>query len=182
MIESAQTAAEAVQATEAAGGIGALGVNLKLFLAQLVNFGVLVFVMWKWVYGPLMKKMDERTKKIQDGLDFAKQATEQLNDAEAERTKTMRQAKAEAYTLMEDAAAKAESYRKEKVAQTGVEIERMVDDAKVRLSQERDATYESLKTEIAGLVALATKKIALGMDEKSKEKLVTQAIKDIGNS
>jgi F-type H+-transporting ATPase subunit b len=182
LIETAHAATEAAATAESAGGIGALGLDVRLFLAQLVNFGVLVFVLWKWAYVPLMKKMDERAKKIQDGLDFAKQATEDLNAIGAERTKMSQEAKAEAHALIEDASAKAEAVRKQRLAESAAEIERMVADAKVRIGQEREATVEALKTEMGELVALAARKLALGLDEASRKELITKAIKDIGKA
>lgn len=178
--ETAHAATEAATAAEAAGGIGALGINVKLFLAQLLNFGVLVFVMWKWAYTPLMRKMDERAKKIQDGLDFAKQATEDLNAVAAERTTIIRDARIEGHALLEEASAKAEELRKEKIAQSAVEIDKMVADAKVRIAQEREATVSALTSELGALVALATRKVALGTDEKTREALVAKAIEEIG--
>jgi F-type H+-transporting ATPase subunit b len=179
LIETAHAATEAVTTAEAAGGIGALGLDLKLFLAQLLNFGILVFVMWKWVYVPLMKTMDERSKKIQDGLDFAAQATTELNEAAAERAAVIRDARIEAHALLDDAAAKAELLRKEKIAQSAVEIDKMVADAKVRMAQEREATVSALTSELGALVTLATRKVALGTDEKAREFLVAKAIEDI---
>jgi len=182
LIETAHAATEAATTVEATGGIGALGLDVRLFLAQLLNFGILVFVMWKWVYVPLMKKMDERSKTIKDGLDFATQATAELNDAAAERAAIVREARIEAHALLEDAAAKAESLRKEKIAQSAVEIDKMVADAKVRIGQERESTVESLKAEMGELVTLATRKLALGMDEATQKDLVKKAITDIGKA
>ena len=48
---------EAKQVAESAGILGPLGVDVKLFIAQLVNVGVVLFVMWRWVYKPLLKVM-----------------------------------------------------------------------------------------------------------------------------
>ncbi|MFH1973819.1 MAG: F0F1 ATP synthase subunit B [Patescibacteria group bacterium] len=182
MTEPIHAAAEAAQAVEASGGIGALGINAKLLLAQLVNFSVLLFVMWKWVYTPLLKTMDARAKKIQDGLDFAKQASLQLKEIDEEHRRMLREAKAEAHALIEDAALKAEAVRKSKTTETASEIEKMLADAKTRMAQERDATFEVLRNDIAQFVTLATKKVVEGMDEKQRSSLVTKAIGDVGNT
>jgi F0F1-type ATP synthase membrane subunit b/b' len=48
--------------------LGKLGINAPLFLAQLVNFSIVLLVMWKWVYTPLVKLMDKRAQEIADGL------------------------------------------------------------------------------------------------------------------
>ena len=58
--ELVQAVVEAAPHAEAAkeSVLGALGVNWKLFIAQLLNFSVVLFIMWKWVYTPLLKAID----------------------------------------------------------------------------------------------------------------------------
>lgn len=182
MTETVHTATEVAHVAEAAGGIGALGVNLKLLLAQLVNFAVLLVVMWKWVYTPLMRKMDERAERIKDGLDFAHQATKQLEDLGAERDRIVREAKAEAHALIEDAALKAEYVRKTKAAETAADIEKMLADAKARMALEREATFEALRDDVTRLVTLATRKVAEDVGDAERSRLVAKAIEDVGNA
>lgn len=179
MIEPVHVAAEAV---EASGGIGSLGINAKLLIAQLFNFSVLLFVMWKWVYKPLMRTMDERSKKIQDGLDFAKQAGSRLTEIDAERVRMIREANAEAHALIEDSVHKAEALRKTKAAETASDIEKMLADAKMRMAQEREATFEVLRNDVAMLVTQATRKVAEGMDDTERSRLVAKAIDEVGNA
>src|SRR3990167_360095 len=68
--EVTQLAAEAAKTDV----LGTLGINWKLFMAQLVNVGIVIFVLSKWVFKPLVKLMDDRVKKIDDGLAHAKEA------------------------------------------------------------------------------------------------------------
>src|SRR3990167_8006954 len=74
----AQAAAEAT--AESAGGIGSLGINLKLFIAQLINFGIILLVLWKWVFTPVAKKLTERTEKIEKSLNDADRITKEKED------------------------------------------------------------------------------------------------------
>ena len=60
---------EAVQTTaESAGVLGKLGVDWRLLIAQFVNFSGVALAVWRWVYRPLLKTMDERAAKIERGL------------------------------------------------------------------------------------------------------------------
>src|SRR3989344_7575734 len=59
-----------------------LGLDLKVLIAQLVNFGLLLFVMKKYLYGPLVKAIDERNKKIGTALDDGKKIEEKLLNIE----------------------------------------------------------------------------------------------------
>ena len=94
--------------------IETLGINGKLLLAQLINFGIVVFVMWRWVYKPLMKMMDERAKEIAGGLKNAKEAELQLSSASSEKEALLNAARAEAHAILEDGRAKSEACRKQK--------------------------------------------------------------------
>ena len=85
MIDIVYAATEAARETEAATGpIGALGINLKLFIAQLINFAVILLVLWRFAYKPLLAIMKERQKKIEDSLDNAKKIETRLGQAEQE--------------------------------------------------------------------------------------------------
>src|SRR5262245_13672557 len=89
------TTGEAAGAERAGGPLGALGVEWNLFVAQLVNFAIVFFVMWKYVYTPLMKTLDERTARIEKGLKDAEAAAGARKDADAERDRAILAARQE---------------------------------------------------------------------------------------
>ena len=157
--------------------IETLGINGKLLLAQLINFGIVVFVMWRWVYKPLMKMMDERAKEIAGGLKNAKEAELQLSSASSEKEALLNAARAEAHAILEDGRTKSEEFRKQKLVETKSEIEKIAVEAKAQMKQEREATFAALKGDIADLVALSTAKVASEFDEKTHRSLIEKAIK-----
>jgi F-type H+-transporting ATPase subunit b len=174
MVEATQ------QASGLAGAAGALGLNLKLFIAQLVNFGVVLFVMWKWVYTPLLKVMDERTRKIEQGLKDAETAATSRAAADAEREKTIVAARTEAKRIIEEAATAAETERQASVARAKGEVERIVAQGKERLAQEHDALIAGIRAEAADLVAAAAEKVLRQkLDAAGDAKLVKDALKDL---
>jgi F-type H+-transporting ATPase subunit b len=174
MVEATQ------QATGLAGAAGSLGLDVKLFLAQLVNFGVVVFVMWKWVYVPLLKVLDERTKRIEQGLKDAEAAAASRASAEEERGKTIAAARAEAKRIAEEAAAMAEADRASAVARTKAEVERIVAQGKDRMAQEKDAMMDGIRAEAASLVTAAAEKVLRAkLDAKGDATLVRDALKDL---
>lgn len=177
--ESAQLVQEAATAAEAGGVFGTLGLNAKLFIAQLVNFAIVVLVMWKWVYTPLVRMMDARTKEISDGLEHAKEADRQLAEATAYKERLVREANAEVHGLLEEARRNAETIRKDKLEQTKREIEKLAAEAKERLATERDAAFDALQRDIAHLVGVAVQKLGTHMDEKARRALVEKALEDL---
>ena len=101
----AQAAVEAAPHVEAAkeSVLGALGVNWKLFIAQLLNFSVVLFVMWKWVYTPLLRIIDARTARIDKGLKDAEAAAAAKSGAEKASDEAIVAARREAQRILEEA-------------------------------------------------------------------------------
>lgn len=161
--------------------LGTLGVNVKLFAAQLVNVSVVILVMWRWVYRPLVAVMEKRSKEIADGLKNAKDAKQKLADAADEREKTLRETKADAHAIIEETKKKADGVKQEKMEMAKREIEKLVEDAKGRIESERDVAFAALRNDVASLVAEATRKVAGKMDEKAQRALIAEAIKEVSN-
>ncbi len=171
---------ETKQAAGIAGALGSLGVDGKLFLAQLLNFSIVLFVMWKWVYTPLLKVMDERTKKIEQGLKDAEEAATARRAADEEREKTIVAARVEAKRIIEDATRMADAERQEAVKRAKTEVERVVAQGKERLVMEKDTLMASIRGEAAELVTAAAEKILREkLDTAADKKLIAAAIKDI---
>lgn len=161
------------------GVLASLGLNGKLFAAQLINFSIVVFVMWKWVYTPLLAVMDKRSKEIADGIANAKQADQRLKDAAAEKERLIREAKGESMEILEETKKKADALRQKHLADTKGEIEKIADEAKMQISAERKASYDALQRDVATLVTEATAKVVSGLDASEHRELIAQAIKDV---
>jgi len=161
------------------GVLGTLGISWKLFLAQLINFAIVVAVMWKWVYTPLLKMMDQRAKEIAQGLKDAGEAKKRLAEGDAEKERLIREAKNEGQKLIDEAQSRSEALRQEKLEQTKAEIEKIVAETKERINQEKEATYSALQNDIAELIAQATEKVALKFDEKQQRLLISEALTEL---
>src|SRR3989338_5412285 len=70
------------EAVEATGGIAALGINAKLLLAQLIHFGIVLLIFWKWIYGPVKAMLQKRQETIEKSLEDAKLFEERLTKIE----------------------------------------------------------------------------------------------------
>jgi F-type H+-transporting ATPase subunit b len=164
---------------ESTGILGTLGIDAYKLIAQLVNFAIVVFVMWRWVYRPLVKTMDARSKEITTGLENAKEAKRQLSDATAEKEQLVNDARAEAMSILDETKGKAEAVRQERLKIAKEEIEKIAAEAKERLKMEREAAYGALQNDIADLVRRATEKVAKGFDDKTHRALIAEAMKEI---
>ena len=71
--------------------IKALGIdNYQVLIAQFLNFAVLLFILYKFAYGPMMKMLDERTAKIDKGIKDAEKAKENLKEVAEKEKKVFR--------------------------------------------------------------------------------------------
>src|SRR3989344_1805866 len=96
--EAAPAVGEAAAHAEKQGVLDTLGINWKLLIAQLVNFGIILVVLWKWVFTPVAKKLTERTERIEkamkDASDTEKAKADYFQWKETEMTKVRSQAPA----------------------------------------------------------------------------------------
>lgn len=177
-VEAATAAAQTAHAEESV--LGALGVNWKLFVAQLLNFGVVLFIMWKWVYTPLLKIIDARTAKIGQGLKDAEAAAAAKSGAERESETAILAARREAQRILEEAQKASEAQRAELKAKTQAELAALVQQGKETLAAEKEKMVREARTEIAELAVMAAGK-ALGekLTDAQKKGLLDAAAKHV---
>jgi len=137
---------------------GAFGIDLKLLIAQAINFGVLLVILTYFLYKPVMKTIQERQKKIAQGVEDAERAAEKLKSADDVADKVVTDAETEAESIVSSAreAATGEKTRIMKEAETRAAAVAADAEARAKESQER-ALRESEK-EIARLAILAAEK------------------------
>lgn len=167
---------EAVQT----GILASLGINWKLFIAQLINFALVVVVVWKLIYAPLLKTMEERRKKIDDGLSNAEKAKKQLEEAEEHKKAMVQASRRESQALINEAREKAETEKQRVLDSTQKDLDKQLQDARVRLKKDKEDIVKAIKHEMADLVTLATEKVATkSTNPEAQHRLVEQAITDL---
>ncbi|MFA5052264.1 MAG: F0F1 ATP synthase subunit B [Patescibacteria group bacterium] len=134
-------------------------IDVKLLIAQLINFGIVLGVLWYFALRPLMRMMHQRTHEIDKSLKDAKQIEQKLREAEHSKESIITEAKKESAVIVEQAFGEAEKVREQKLHETREEMERLSAKAKADLAQEKDKMVASAKQEVAELVIAATGKI-----------------------
>lgn len=177
---AAASSAPAAAAHADTGLLGTLGINLKLFIAQLVNFGIVLFVFWKWVVGPLGKALTERQDRIESGLKNAAYMEEEKAKFEAWKSGQMKAARADAERIIKDATETSEKVRQEISASTQEQAAKMIDQAKAAIAQERDQAMRQARAEMAELVVMASEKVIKAkLDAVKDRNLVADAVKGL---
>ena len=154
-----------------------LGIDWKLLIAQIVNFLVLLFVLWKFAYGPIVAMLENRQKKIEKGLADAEEARKKLEESEIRQKEILKKARTEAKEIVEKAHLQAEKTKNLILAEAKRQQEHVVEAMKLQLDQEREKTVWEIKSEIGELVAAAAEKvIGEKMDDKKDKELVEKAV------
>ncbi len=160
--------------------VGMFGINWKLFIAQLINFGIVLFVLWKWVWKPVTSNMEARTKKIEDSLLNADQITKDKEEFDSWRNTEMTKARQEATEIISSAKTQAEAVKAEVIEQTKAEQQDIIDRAQLELAQQKTKMLQEAQGELAEIVVAASEKLLRSkLDSKADQKLINQALKDI---
>ncbi len=163
---------------EKVGIVGMFGLNWKLFLAQLINFAIILFVLWKWVFGPVTSGLTKRTQKIEDSLAEAERIMKDRSDFDSWKKSEIAQARVEASGIITKAKQEAEAVKNDSMAQTKADQTALVEQTRRQLEQEKQLIITEAKVEIADLVVTATETILKEKINSAKDKeLIKEALK-----
>jgi len=157
-----------------------LGIEPKLLAAQVVNFTILLLVLWKVAYKPLTTLMNERSEKIQKGLDDAKKMEEQRQQWNREHQEMLAAAKKQAQGVV--VAAQAQSVQMVAVARVEAQekIKSMMDEAQKAMKQEHAMAMGELEKNMTRLVVeVAGQFLTKKMNAKDDEAMIEQMAKSL---
>ena len=144
-----------------------MNINATL-IAQAVVMIVFVAICWRYIYPQIISVMQEREKKISDGLEAAKKADDSLEEAKLAYDKELNQAKAEAAEILEKANTRASQIVSDASTKAESEAEKIMASASTAIENENNKAKEELRQQMSDIIIDTTQKI-LG-DEISKEK------------
>ncbi len=155
-------------------------IDLKLMIAQVINFGIVFAVLYFFAIKPLGKVMKERSQKIEEGLKNAVVSQQKLEESHEEYERAVREAKRETQNILTKAKKDAEAKKNELMEKAQAEVSAFVATGKEQLAREKEKMVTEAKNEIAGLVTLAVEKaLGEGMSESLDRKVIEHSIKDI---
>lgn len=168
-------------ASEQAGGLSALGLNVQSFVFQLITFVAVLVLLRKYVYGRLVDTLEARRQAVEDSLDKATAAAKELEQTEAKVAQLLEEARGEAQDIVTLAHKEATTMVEEAEVKAAKKAEHMIAQAESRLKQDIAAARDELRHEAAGLVALATEKVLRQkVDGKADKDLIVAALKEAG--
>ena len=158
-------------------GIGSLGFNLPALIAQLINFVLLLIIFRVLLYKPLLNMLDQRKKRIEEGIAASDEAKRRLSETEQETAKELDKARQVGQALIAQAQQAANRLREEETQRARAEAEQLIERARGEIALERDAAIADLRREFAGLAVTAAERvIKKEIDEGTHRRLIDEVL------
>lgn len=148
--------------------------DIKLLIAQMVNFGIVFAVLYWLAFKPLVKIMSERSAKIEKSLVEAQEIAARLEETKAEQAQIIIAARQEAAQIIDSAKNIGEDKKNQLIAQAKQEIGKVITQEKEKIQAEKATTLKEIKAEVADLVIAVCAKI---LGEKASQTLDQAAVK-----
>jgi F-type H+-transporting ATPase subunit b len=155
-----------------------LGIDWKLLLSQAVNFGLLLAILTFFLYKPLLRLMKERRKKIEEGLAKAEEAEAHLKEAHALKQQKLKEAEAEALTVLHAAELRAKAHETKLLDEAKRKEAEALARAQQLIEGEKERARRETRAEAAGLVKEVLIKTVEFNPKAVDEALVARAVKE----
>jgi len=161
------------------GGIGELGISLPTLIAQLVNFIVLLVILYLVAYRPIMRMFDERSGKIKDSMEQTEQIKEQAEQAEKEAEKRIQAAGREGQEMVARAVRTGDDMRQKAGQDARAEAEALVSRARGEIQRERDEAISDVRRAFASLTIQAAEKVIdRSLDKQAHREIIEKVLEE----
>ena len=156
-----------------------LGITVPGLLTQLISFSVLAFLLYKLLYGPIVRMLDQRAERIKESLDAAEQARADAASSADRVEEELGRARQEGQQLIAEARDAAGRLREQEEARIRQDVEGMLERARGEIGRERDAAVEEVRQEFASLaIDAAERVIEQELDSAKHQDLIDRVLKE----
>lgn len=135
------------------------GVTWPKLLAQIIIFLILYFTLQKFAFGPVLKVLDERRRRIQEGQENAEKIKQQLAEAEKRYEEIIQKANGEAQQLIDEARQSGEALTQKQAQDAIRQAEEIISKARADIDIERNKMVGEVRSQMIGLVVDTTAKV-----------------------
>ena len=156
-----------------------LGINLSTLLAQIINFALLLGLLYLVAYKPIMRILDERSNRIKESMEQTESIKEQAANAEEEFKKRLEAAGREGQELISRAMRTGEEAGRKVQQDARQEAEALIGKARLEIQRERDEVIDELHKEFADLtIDAAGKVIERSLDKEAHRELIDKVLEE----
>jgi F-type H+-transporting ATPase subunit b len=158
------------------------GFDIKLFVAQIVNFLIIAYIFKRFLYKPLFSVIKKRDEVIKKGVLDAENAKKTLEKATAQKDEIIKEASIEAEKIIDEAKKQEQKVHQELSEKTKQDIAKMIEQARLQIEMER----QNLEKELRNISLQTSQKILERaivelFDKKDQEALIKRGVQKIKN-
>jgi len=159
------------------------GLSLPLFLAQVLSFSIVAFILWKFAFKPVLATLGERQTKIASGLQYAEEMKAKLAAAQAESAASAKRNQLEATRIIDEARKTAKDFLDKQTQETAAKASDMLVKAQQTIELEKKKMLAEARTEIARLVVATTQRVlAQELTEVDRSRYNAAAARELTNA
>lgn len=160
-----------------------LGIEPSLLIAQIVNFLIIVVVLTKILYKPIIRMLEKRRKEIEDGLALTEKMRKEEEALLEKRTKMIEEARKDARAIIEEGKKHGREAEKEIISEANTEANEIVAKSKGEIDRMRQKLSHEMKAYAVELaVAMAKRVLASFLTSKDQHKLLEKHIAELRNT
>ena len=156
-----------------------LGFNIPSLIAYLVNFIILLGILFLFAYKPVLKALDARSERIRESLEAADRAREDAATSRTAIEEQVNEARRQGQQMLDQAREAADRYREEEMARAREDALSFVLRARDDIQRERDAAVAEVRANFGDLAITAAERvIRRSLDRQAHQELVTQVLEE----
>ena len=153
--------------------------GIGLIFWMTLSFGIVLFILGKFAWKPILKSLHDREETIDEALNAANTAREEMKQLQFNNEKLLKQAKEDRDAILRDARKVKDSIIEESKLKANEEANRIVESAKESIQNEKMAAVTDLKNQLASLsIEIAEKILKEELSEDKKQKEYIQKLID----
>ncbi len=156
-----------------------LGFHLPSLIVYLVNFTVLLVLLYKFAFKRIIGMLDERTERIRQSVEMADQVRRDAAAQQEEMEKRLDEGRQESQALLAQAREMADRFREEERVKARQEAEALVARARADIQRERDEAIEEVRSHFSGLAIVAAEQvIGRSLDENVHRDIIERVLQE----
>lgn len=164
------------------GNVEKLGINLPTLITQVISFIILIVLLRVFAFKPIMRMMDERSRRIKESLEQAETLEAESAKGEEELKKTLEAASREGQDRIARALKASDDIKLKAEEEAKRETEKLIVRARAEIRRERDAAVNNVRREFADLTVLAAGKvIEKSLDKEEHRELIEKVLEESGH-
>lgn len=157
-----------------------LGIEPKLLLAQIINFAIIIVVLTKLLYKPILSMLDKRKKEIEENVKLTEKLHQDEEKMNERRQKLLIDARKEGHAILEEMRKAAKEEEKEIIGRAHKEAEAMNQKGKQDVMRLKEELMKDVRKEAVGLAgAMAQKLLSRSLTNADKHAIIAKNLKEL---